>query len=101
MSLLNCRGCLVVRVSDLTGNHIIFPLQLSDILYFSIIEQFSENIDLYSTKCFLFSLKCTKIVDGWCSAPDPLAVMGWGIKIENLPSCYGCLAMSQTLLEII
>ena len=31
----------------------------------------SENSDLYCTKCFFFSLKCTKIVGGWGSAPDP------------------------------
>ena len=30
-----------------------------------------KKSDLYSTKCFLFSLKCTKIVCGWGSAPDP------------------------------
>ena len=57
-------------------------------VHFLIIEQLSENHELYSTKCFLFSLKCTKIVGGWGSAPDPaggaysappgpLAVMGW------------------------
>ena len=28
-------------------------------------------MDLYSTKCFLFSQKCLKIVGGWRSAPDP------------------------------
>ena len=54
--LLSCRGCLVVRpivrVSDLTGNNIIFPLQLSDIFYFRVTKQFLENSDLYSTKCF-------------------------------------------------
>ena len=61
-------------------------LQFSEISYFWIIDKFLENSDLYSTKCF-FSLKCTKIVGGWGSAPDPaeaaystppdpLAVMG-------------------------
>ena len=30
-----------------------------------------KNSDLYSTKCFLFSLKCTKIVGDLGSAPDP------------------------------
>ena len=31
----------------------------------------SESSDIYSTKCFLFSLKCTKFVSVWGSAPDP------------------------------
>ena len=30
-----------------------------------------KNRDLYNTKCFLYSLKCTKIVGDWGSAPDP------------------------------
>ena len=30
-----------------------------------------KKSDLYNTKCFLFSLKCTKIVGGWGSAPGP------------------------------
>ena len=47
-----------------------FRLQLSEIFYFWIIEHFSESSNLYSTKCFLFSLKCTKIVGDWGSAPD-------------------------------
>ena len=35
---------------------------------------FLENSGLYSTKsskCFFFSLKCSKIAGGWGSAPDP------------------------------
>ena len=47
-----------------------------------------ENSDLYSIKCFLFSLKFTKIAGDWGSAPDPaggpystppdhLAAIGW------------------------
>ena len=30
-----------------------------------------KNRNLYNTKCFHFGLKCTKIVGGWGSAPDP------------------------------
>ena len=32
---------------------------------------FSDSSDIYSTKCFLFCLKCTKFVSVWGSAPDP------------------------------
>ena len=87
MSLLSCLGCLAVAQTLL---EILFRLQLSEIFCSWIIEQFSENSDLHSTEseCFLFSLKCTKIVGGWGSAPDPaegayrappdlLAVMSW------------------------
>ena len=35
---------------------------------------FSESSDIYSTKCFLFSLKFTKFVSAWGSAPDPAGV---------------------------
>ena len=40
---------------------------------FSIFElsKCLENNDLYGTKCFLFSLKCSRIVGDWGSAPDP------------------------------
>ena len=45
-----------------------------------------ENSDLYSIKCFLLSLKFTKIAGNWApdptggaysAPPDPLAVIGW------------------------
>ena len=49
---------------------------------------------LYSTKCFHFCLKCTKIVVDWGSAPDPaggafsappdpLAGWGWDGEFAN------------------
>ena len=49
---------------------------------------------LYNTKCFRFCLKCTKIVVGWGSAPDPvggaysalpdpLAVWAWDGDFSN------------------
>ena len=55
---------------------------------FWIIKKLLRKWFLYSTKCFHFCLKCTKIVVGWGSAPDPaggaysappdpLAVWGW------------------------
>ena len=44
------------------------------------MEQFSEYIDLYSTKCFIFSLKCTKIIGGWGSALDPPSCDGLGYE---------------------
>jgi len=64
------------------------------ILYYTKIcnlkseDNYCKKLVIYSTKCFLFSLKCTKIIGGWGSAPDPaggaysappdpLAVMGW------------------------
>ena len=49
---------------------------------------FSENSDLYSTKCFLFSLKCTKI-DRWRLGLRPRP--RWGSLQRSLrpPSCDG------------
>ena len=35
------------------------------------LQIFSDSSDIYSTKCFLFSLKCTKFGSVWGSAPDP------------------------------
>ena len=35
------------------------------------LQIFLDSSDIYSTKCFLFSLKCTKFVSVWGSAPDP------------------------------
>ena len=58
------------------------------------------NTQNYCTRCFNFSPKCTKIVGGWGSAPDPtggaysappdpLAVTGWDGDGNN--SCGGRL----------
>ena len=56
----------------------------------------------YCTRSFHFSPKCTKIVSGWGSAPDPargaysappdpLAVMGWdGDLVTTLLGCKLC-----------
>ena len=35
------------------------------------VQIFSDSSDIYSTKCFLFSLKGTKFVSVWGSDPDP------------------------------
>ena len=35
------------------------------------LQIFSDSSDICSTKCFLFSPKCTKFVSVWGSAPDP------------------------------
>ena len=70
-----------------------------------------ENAKLYSTKCILFSLKCTQIVGGWGSAPDPaegassapsdyLAVMGWDRNKTGIKLFCELLGL-HTLLKII
>ena len=71
---------------------------------------YATVVNLNRTKSFLFDLKCLKIVGGWSSAPDstggahsappdPLTGMGWEYKFVSLLSCWGCLAVPQTLLE--
>ena len=73
VSLQSFCGCLAVSqiLLGITRILLLFRLQLSQIFYFLIIEQFSENSDLYSIKCLFLSPKCSKIVGGWGSAPDP------------------------------
>ena len=100
VNLLSHWGCLAV--SQTFMKIISSRLQLPEIFYFLIIEQFSENSDFYSTKCLLFSLKCIKIVGGWYSTPDPAGeltglprlpsrepVMGWGYEIYRFTELLG------------
>ena len=69
-----------------------------------------SSLNLNRTKSFLFDLKCPKIVNGWGSAPGPVGGaysapqipwLGWveGMKFVSLLSCWGCLAVPQSLLE--
>ena len=36
-----------------------------------VVQKNIQYLELYCTRCFHFSPKCTKIVGGWGSAPDP------------------------------
>ena len=71
VSVLSRWGCLVVSQTLLEIIKFrFFSAIFRFYFYFWIIEQFSTNSDLYSTRCFLFTLKCTKIFGGWSPFPD-------------------------------
>ena len=67
LRVATCYGC----VQDITENNNRISFEIIINFLFLIYQRFSENRDLYNTKCILFSLKCVKSVGGWGSAPDP------------------------------